>query len=146
MNGRGTLIFTAAFAIVLVALVAGFVFRTYTPPTSASPPVVPEVRQFSLHLLSSKAGEQTIHHWMPSTIVVNVGDTVILRVTNSDPENTHGFALGAFNIAASATAPGKTETFRFRATRPGVYHYGCDLAGCSTDHADQVGQFIVLGK
>ena len=147
MNGRGTAIFTVTFVVVVLTLAAGFfVFRSYTPPTSASPPVVPEVRQFSLHLHSSKAGEVTMHHWMPPTLVVNAGDTVILKVINGDPENAHGFALGAFNISAPAIAPGQTETFRFRATRPGVYHYGCSLAGCAPDHADQTGQLVVLGQ
>ena len=147
MDGKGPSILTATVVIVLAALAAGFfVLRSYTPPTSASPPVTPEVRQFSVHMHSSKAGEVTMHHWMPPTIVVNTGDTVILKVTNGDPDNTHGFSLAAFNLEASAIAPGQTETFRFRATRPGVYHYQCRLAGCASDHADQVGQLVVLGK
>ena len=147
MNGRGAVIFTAAFAIVLMALGAGYlVVRTYTPPPSAAPPITPEVRQFSLHMHATEAGEVTMHHWMPPTVVVNVGDTVILKVTNSDPETAHGFVLSAFNISVPAIAPGQTEIFRFRATRPGVYHYGCSLVGCAPDHADQTGQFIVLGS
>lgn len=145
MNARGTSILTATFAIVLLALAAGyFVLRTYTPPASATP-VVPEVRQFTLALHSFKAGEQTMRHWMPASIVVNAGDTVILKVTNGDPDGAHGFALGAFNISASAIGPGQTVIYRFRATRPGVYHYGCNLAGCAPDHADQTGQLVVLG-
>lgn len=147
MNGRGTAIFIAAFTVVLLALGAGYlVSRTYTPPTSAAPPITPEVRQFSLHMHATEAGEETVRHWLPPTVVVNVGDTVILKVTNSDPENSHGFVLAAFNISVPAIAPGQTETFRFRATRPGVYHYGCSLVGCAPDHADQTGQFIVLGS
>ena len=144
---RGTAIFIATFTIILLVLAAGyFVFRTYTPPISAAPPITPEVRQFNLHMHSFEAGEETVRHWLPPTVVVNVGDTVILKVTNSDPETAHGFVLSAFNISVPAIAPGQTETFRFRATRPGVYHYGCSLVGCAPDHADQTGQFIVLGS
>ncbi|MBI3997906.1 MAG: cupredoxin domain-containing protein, partial [Armatimonadetes bacterium] len=85
-------------------------------------------------------------YWTPAIIVVNAGDTVILKVTNGDPNSPHGFSLAAFNISAPTIAPGKSETFRFRAMRPGIYHYGCGLTGCASDHADQVGQLVVLGK
>jgi len=147
MDGRGTAIFGMTFTVVLLALGAGYlVFRTYTPPTSAAPPVAPEVRQFSLQMHALAAGDETMHHWLPATIVVNVGDTVILKVTNSDPDASHGFALGAFNVYVLAIAPGQTQTLRFRASRPGVFHFGCGLAGCAPDHADQVGQLVVLGS
>ena len=146
MNNRGTAFLTAAFSLVLLVLAAGyFVLRTYTPPASATP-VTPEVRQFGLSLHGFKADQATMRYWVPSTIVVNVGDTVILRVTNHDADSSHGFALAAFNISVSAIAPGKTETFRFRATRSGIYHYGCGLAGCAPDHAAQTGQLVVLGS
>lgn len=147
MNGKGIPIIAASFAVVLMALAAGYcVLQTYDPPSSASPPLVPEVRRFPLHLHASSAGEETIHHWMPATLVVNAGDTVILQVTNSDPDGAHGFVLAAFNIAERSIAPGESVTFRFKATRPGIYHYGCDLVGCAPDHAGQIGQLIVLGS
>lgn len=146
MEGKGTAIFTAAFAVVLLALGAGyFVLRTYTPPTSAAP-VTPEVRQFSLQMRAAEAGDETLHNWTPGTLVVNVGDTVILKVTNTDPDTTHGFALGAFNISVPTIPPGESVTFRFRAARPGIYYFGCTLAGCAADHADQTGQLVVLGS
>src|SRR3972149_6282654 len=120
MENRGSAIVTAAFAIVLLILGAGYlVFRIYTPPTSASPPVTPEVRQFSLTLHAVAVGEETMRHWLPATVVVNVGDTIILKVTNTDPETTHGFALAAFNISVPAIPPGQTQAFRFRAPRAG---------------------------
>lgn len=147
MNGKGMSILTATFAIAVATLASGFfVFRAYTPPTSASPPIVPEVRQFSLHMHATKAGDAVMHHWMPPTMVVNVGDTVILKVTNGDPEDAHGFTLAGYNIAASAIDPGQTVSYRFRATRPGVYSFQCNLAGCAQDHADQAGQLVVLAK
>jgi heme/copper-type cytochrome/quinol oxidase subunit 2 len=146
VNGRGPSVLTAIFVTILAALVGGFVvLRTYTPPTSASPPITPEVRQFSLQMHAFKDEGAKMHHWIPSTLVVNTGDTVILKVTNGDPEDAHGFTVGAFNIAAPAINPGETMTFRFRATRSGVYQFQCNLAGCAPDHADQAGQLVVLG-
>ena len=144
MNGGGWTVFSAVFVVVLLALSGGyFVHRTYSPPASATP-VTPEVRQFGLYLHVFEAGEGTVHHWFPSVIVVNVGDTAILRITNTDQKNSHGFSLGALNVTVASIAPGDTVTVRFQATRPGVYHYGCSLVGCAADHMQQTGQFIVL--
>ncbi len=145
MNGSGWTVFSAVFLVVILMLAGGYVLmQAYIPPVSATAPVTPEVRQFGLFLHAFEGPEETVRHWMPSTIVVNAGDTVILRITNTDEEQSHGFALAAFNISVPSIAPGKTVTVRFRAARPGIYHYGCDLAGCAVDHEDQTGQFIVL--
>lgn len=145
MSNSGWTVFSAAFVAVLVVLAGGYVLtQVYAPPASATAPVTPEVRQFGLFMHTFEVAEGTVRHWMPSTIVVNAGDAVILRVTNNDEENAHGFALGALNITVPAIPPGETVTVRFTAARPGIYHYGCTLAACAKDHADQTGQFVVL--
>ncbi|MDR7548254.1 MAG: hypothetical protein QN149_13360 [Armatimonadota bacterium] len=134
------------FAVVLATFTGAYLVTTASRPTVSAAPVVPEVRRFTLALHGIKAGDETMRHWMPGVVVVNEGDTVILRVTNSDPDSAHGFALAGYNISVPTVAPGQTVTARFRATRPGIYAYGCMLAGCAADHADQAGQFVVLGK
>lgn len=145
MDGRGWPVFSAVFLVVLLVLGGGYVVQqVYAPPVSATAPVTPEVRQFGLYLHAFESGEGTVRHWIPSVIVVNAGDTVILRVTNTDEGQSHGFSLGALNVSVAAVPPGDTVTLRFRATRPGIYHYGCTLVGCAKDHGDQIGQFIVL--
>lgn len=145
MDGGGWRVFGTVFVVVLGLIGAGYyVLQTYTPPVSATAPLTPEVRQFALYLNVFEYGGRTIRHWTPETIVVNAGDTVILRITNTDEEQSHGFALGAINQSVSSIGPGETVTLRFVAGRPGIYHYGCTLVGCAKDHADQVGQFIVL--
>jgi heme/copper-type cytochrome/quinol oxidase subunit 2 len=146
MNGRGTTTIVAVFAIVLLAMTVGYlVFQSYKPPASASPPVTPETRQFHLYLHTFSAGDEKVHQWVPSGIVVNARDTVILRITNADPESAHGFSLGALNVTIPSIPSGQTVTVRFEAKRPGIYRYGCALTGCATDHASQNGQFIILG-
>ena len=146
MDGGGWRVFGAVFLVVLGLLGGGYyMLQVYTPPASATAPVTPEVRQIGMYLHTFESGDSTIHHWIPSTIVVNAGDTVILRITNSDEEGPHGFGLGAFNIDVPEIQPGQSVTLRLVATRPGIYHYGCTRTGCATDHFTQVGQFIVLG-
>lgn len=137
--------FGAIFLAVILVLGGGYVvLHTYTPPASATAPLVPEVRQFALYLHAFESGEHAVHHWIPSTLVVNAGDTVILRVTNTDSQTAHGFSLGALNVSVPAIPPGESVTLRFRATKPGIYQYGCTLAACAADHAEQIGQFVVL--
>lgn len=145
MSGSGWAVFSAVVLVAVLVLAGGYVVMQATiPPVSATAPVTPEVRQFGLFLHTIEGPEETVRHWMPSTVVVNAGDSVILRVTNSDEEEAHGFSLGALNVSVPSIAPGQSVTVRFRATRPGIYHYGCTLVGCARDHEDQTGQLVVL--
>ncbi len=145
MNGSGWPVFGAVFLVAMLVLGGGYlVLQTYTPPASATAPLVPEARQFALYLHVFGSEGHAVHHWIPSTIVVNAGDTVILRVTNTDSQTAHGFSMGALNVSVPAIPPGESVTLRFRATRPGIYQYGCTLAACAADHAEQIGQFVVL--
>lgn len=145
MNGSGWTVFSAVLLVGVLLLGGGYLLvQTYVPPASATAPVTPEVRQFGLVMHTFEGPEETVRHWMPQTIVVNPGDSVILRITNTDEEESHGFSLGALNVSVPSIAPGQTVTVRFRATRPGIYHYGCTLVGCARDHEDQTGQFVVL--
>ena len=145
MNGRGWLVI--GFLFVLGSLAAGnVVWKTYALPASASRPVLPQEREFSV-VLATVGTEETgqFRRWMPGTIVVNVGDTVILKITNTDPEAAHGFTLPAANVFQREIPSGKTVTVRFAAHRPGIYMFSCAMVGCAADHAVQKGQLIVLG-
>lgn len=133
-----------AFVMVLSTLTAGWlVLGSYAPPSSASNPVVPQTRQF--HLVSSNVGSDVApaRRWVPGTIVVNAGDTVVLTVTNADPDFPHGLGLPVAGINATLQ-PGESQKFTFKVDRPGIYMFACALEGCSEDHADQKGQLVVL--
>lgn len=146
MNGTRWVVI--AFLIVLGGLVAGYAaWQIYAPPASASRPIVPQERQFTL-ALAPVGSEDTKRflQWSPGTIVAHVGDTVLLRVTNTDPDGAHGFALPEANVFVPEIAPGKTISVRFVARQPGIYLFSCGNAGCAPDHADQKGQLVVLGS
>lgn len=112
----------------------------------ASPARRPDVRQFPLVMKMLGEEENEHHRWLPSTIVANVGDTVILRVTNADPDAAHGFAIAAYDVFVRSISPGQTVTVQFRADRPGIFLFSCALPGCAADHGDQTGQLVVLGE
>ncbi len=141
---HGALLAVAVFLGVMATLTgAYFILQSSSPPLSAAP-TVPENRQFDLTLHVMGEGDTARRHWMPPVVVVHEGDTVTLRVTNGDTEASHGFTLGGYNITIPAIPPGRTVTVRFRATRAGIYAYGCLLTGCAPDHAGQTGQLVVL--
>ncbi len=144
MNGIRWLVI--AFILVLGGLVAGYTaWQVYVPPASASRPLLPQERRFSL-VLARVGSEETkqVLRWIPGTIAAHVGDTVILNVTNADPEGAHGFVLPDANIFIHEIPSGQTVTAQFVAGQSGIYMFSCAMSGCAQDHADQKGQLIVL--
>jgi heme/copper-type cytochrome/quinol oxidase subunit 2 len=114
---------------------------------AAAQPAVPETRQFTLFLTMIKDAEGEEHHrWFPNALFVNQGDTVILRVTNTDADAAHGFGIAGYGIFDAGLAPGMTKVFQFTAANAGIFHFACALPDCANDHADQEGQLIVLAR
>lgn len=112
----------------------------FTPATAA-----PTVRQFAIAMAMLGEGEQEQHKWLPGTIIVNQGDTVILRVANADTDASHGFAIAGYDVFEKTIRSGEMKTFQFQATAPGIFLFSCALPGCAADHGEQTGQMVVLG-
>lgn len=114
-------------------------------PAAFTPaPAAPTVRQFAIAMTMLGEGEQEQHKWLPGTIIVNEGDTVILRVTNADTDASHGFAIAGYDVFEKTLVSGEQKTFRFVAGAPGIFLFSCALPGCAADHGEQTGQLIVL--
>ena len=79
----------------------------------------------------------------PDHIKVKQGDTVIWRMTNIERavDAVHGFAVPAYNIAASLE-PGETVTIEFVADTPGVFPFYCSEF-CSALHLEMMGYLMV---
>lgn len=75
----------------------------------------------------------------PSTITVNVGDTVVLNLTTSDVP--HGFSLPQFDVSTTIT-PGKTKTVEFVADEAGTFTFSCSVV-CGSGHSGMKGQIVV---
>ena len=91
-----------------------------------------------------------LHRWSPNTIVVNKGDTVVLKVTNPRG-NYHSFSIPEFGVSTSMLDPrGGTETIEFVADKAGTFTFSCevpynpDKQWCDPDHAMMTGTLIVL--
>ena len=78
--------------------------------------------------------------WSVRETHVKQGETVTLRLSSEDV--THGFLIPDLGIEAQPIAPGTYQTITFRADRPGVYTYYCNVL-CSHRHGAMIGKLVV---
>ena len=85
-------------------------------------------------------------HITPETIEAEVGDKVIIHLTNLEraQDETHGFALNGTNVNLSIE-PGKTASATFMADKEGVFPYYC-TEFCSALHLEMEGYLLVKPK
>ncbi len=85
-------------------------------------------------------------HITPETIEAEVGDEIIINLTNLEraQDETHGFAVSTYNVHASIE-PGKTIQVKFKADKEGVYPYYC-TEFCSALHLEMQGYLLVKPK
>jgi nitrosocyanin len=83
---------------------------------------------------------ETTKVWVPSTLVVQKGDKVKVKLINNVPSdpNQHGFTIPAFKVEAVVTR-GEPQTVEFVADKAGIFRIGCQL------HPAHIGgQLVVL--
>lgn len=85
-------------------------------------------------------------HFYPEHIEVKQGDEVTIHITSLEQarDATHGFAIEGYNINLSLE-PGETNTVKFKADKPGVYHFYC-TEFCSALHLEMAGYLLVEPK
>ncbi|MFK5894859.1 MAG: Sec-dependent nitrous-oxide reductase [Pseudomonadota bacterium] len=85
-------------------------------------------------------------HITPETIEAEVGDTIVIHLTNLEraQDETHGFAIYGHNVNLSLE-PGKTVSATFKVTKEGVYPYYC-TEFCSALHLEMQGYLLVKPK
>jgi heme/copper-type cytochrome/quinol oxidase subunit 2 len=81
-------------------------------------------RSDALQVLSTRVGTKNV--FIPSTLVVTVGDARLLSVFN-DTDTPHGFRIPGLGVEAMLE-PGKETTITLsKLDRPGVYAINCHL-------------------
>ncbi len=85
-------------------------------------------------------------HITPETIEAEVGDEVIIHLTNLEraEDEVHGFAMYGQDVQLSLE-PGKTATARFIVDKEGVFPYYC-TEFCSALHLEMQGYLLVKPK
>ena len=64
-------------------------------------------------------------YYKPSTMSVNVGDTVKITLTNDG--GMHDFVLDEFNVKSAVIQTGETTTVTFVADKVGTYEFYCSV-------------------
>jgi|SRR5271166_850507 len=79
--------------------------------------------------------------WLPSTIIVDQGDKVKLKLVNDieGEPNQHGFSIPAYNVTELVTR-GTPVMVDFTADKPGVFPFICQL------HPAHIGGQLVVHK
>jgi len=77
--------------------------------------------------------------FIPSTITVNEGDHVVLKIKSIDV--THGLFIREFNVN-ERLVPGKTITVEFDADKKGTFPLICNVQ-CGAGHSSMRGSIIV---
>jgi len=78
--------------------------------------------------------------YSPGVIRVPQGTTIHLELASQDV--THGFLIPDLGFEARPIVPGTYQTVTFRAERPGVYRYYCNVP-CSHRHGAMIGRLVV---
>lgn len=81
----------------------------------------------------------TNYAFSPSVINAHVGDTI--KITLTDKEGKHSFALSAFKVNVPINA-GQTRTFSFKVTKRGTFAFRCGVP-CGPGHRNMTGVVIV---
>ncbi|GEM_PF-893041 len=81
----------------------------------------------------------TQFEFSPNSLVVNEGDTVIVKMTSVDV--AHGFGLADFGVNITVPA-GETKTAQFVATKKGTFTFFCSVF-CGVGHGGMTGKLIV---
>lgn len=75
----------------------------------------------------------------PSTMIVNQGDRVKIKITSTDVN--HSFMLKDYDINVKLE-PNKTQVIEFVATKFGVFPFRCAVP-CGEGHRDMTGTLVV---
>jgi len=124
---------------ILVAIVVAGFFAYYqfsAAPQSRLVTVKIEIRMQMLN------GEER-HVFDPTTITVRKGDHVVLIVTNSDDDATHGVIIPELNLNTGPLSGGESATLEFDATTTGAFTILCSVPGCAPDHSLMIAQLLV---
>lgn len=103
-----------------------------SPEIVKEPPKTISVKEFDI---TAKRFDFT-----PSTITVNKGDKVKLRIKSIDV--THGFSLPGYGISRTLE-PNKDVVVEFVADKAGSFEFRCNVF-CGSSHSEMKGMLIVL--
>jgi len=126
--------------VILVVIVAGvYGYYQSTPHPQA------QTETLSIDIKAVTENGVVHHVFDPGTITVHRGDYIVLTVTNTDPQDTHGITIPDLMLNTGTLTPGQSTKLEFNADTAGTFTMLCSVPGCADDHAQMIGQLIVTG-
>jgi len=128
------------FGVILLVVVLAGVFAFYQFGTTAQRKT--ETVKIDIKMLMQNGGER--HVFDPATITVHKGDHIVLIVTNTDDDSIHGVIIPELNLNTGPLTGDQSARIEFDANATGTYTILCPVPGCAPDHAQMIGQLVVV--
>jgi len=124
--------------VVVIVVVAGILaYYQY----GAAPQVKTETVSIDIKEVMENGVER--HVFDPATITVHKGSHVVLIVTNVD-ELPHGIEIPQLGLDTGSLKENQSAKLEFDAQSTGTFTMECSVPGCAPDHAEMLGQLIVV--
>lgn len=114
--------------LLLLLLAAGLAVAFVPLPV---PSITPQNRVFEI--------DARQYSYSPSTLKVNAGDTVTIRLISTDV--VHGLYVDGYDISVEAD-PGQSTELTFVADKPGSFRFRCNVT-CGAMHPFMIGRLTV---
>ena len=125
--------------VVLILVIVAGVFGYYQFATASQANT--ETVKVDIKAVTENGVEH--HLFDPATVTVHKGNHVVLVVTNTD-EVEHGIVIPQLNLNTGALEGGEKVKLEFDATSTGTFTMLCSVPDCAADHAQMVGQLVVV--
>lgn len=123
---------------VLVAIVLAGVFAYYQFGTAPQGKSKTETIKIDIKMLGER------HIFDPATITVHKGNHIVLIVTNTDDDAIHGVVIPELSLDTGPLSYNQQTKLEFDADTVGTFTILCSVPGCAPDHAQMIGQLVVV--
>lgn len=124
--------------VVIIVIVAG-IFAYYQFGTA--PQVKTETVRIDIKEVMVNGVER--HVFDPATTTVHKGSHVVLIITNVD-KLPHGIEIPQLGLDTGSLRENQQAKLEFDAQNTGTFTLECSVPGCAPDHAEMLGQLVVV--
>ena len=127
----------ASIAVIIVVVAGILAYYQF----GATPQVKTETISIDIKAIMENGVEK--HVFDPATITVHKGSHVVLIVTNVD-ELPHGIEITQLGLDTGSLRENQSAKLEFDAQSTGTFTMECSVPGCAPDHAEMLGQLVVV--
>lgn len=136
--GRGSFAWEILALVVVVSTILGFTVGVYSYRAAE---IVERLEYNETIVIEARI--QEAGGWFPSTIVVETGKPVVLRIYSVDM--VHSLVIPELGVDSGPLLPGHWKTVTLVIEEPGIYEFYCGVT-CSPMHGLMRGVIIAVGE